>query len=517
METSYGANSLGAPILGVVTLLPLLGALVIALLPKRSVDAIRWTAVAVAGLDLLLMMVVVAAFDPSVQGYQLIERWVWAPDLGLEYYLGVDGISYLLFWLTAVLSFVAVVYSFGNVDRRHKEYFAALLVLQTGMLGVFVALDLFLFYVFFELTLVPMALLIGVWGHGRRLYSAVKFFLYTLAGSLVMLAAIISIYVQTSLRPEGATLNHVDLLRLAPDWSFGFQAWMFWGFFFAFAVKMPLFPFHTWLPDAHVDAPTAGSIILAGILLKMGGYGFLRWLVPLSPEASQSFAWIPITLSAIAIIYGAYITLVQRDLKKLIAYSSVATMGFVVMGIFVFNQQGMQGAILQMVSHGLISGALFLGVGVVYERLHTREIAQLGGLASLMGPFTAIFVVLSLGNLGLPGLSAFVAEVLVTVGVFLKEPWLAVPVYFYIIVSAAYMLWMVARVFYLGQPRDNRPLPPMHLYQEAAPLIGLTLLSVMLGVWAAPFLTPTEPAVLGLLDYLGVPADAGTALNAFRK
>jgi NADH-quinone oxidoreductase subunit M len=352
-----------------------------------------------------------------------------------------------------------------------------------------------------------------------------------------MLAAIISIYAQTSGGPGGPTLNWVDLMGIAPNWSPGFQAWMFWGFFFAFAVKMPLFPFHTWLPDAHVDAPTAGSIILAGVLLKMGGYGFLRWLIPLSPEASRRFAWVPITLSVIAILYGAYITLVQRDLKKLIAYSSVATMGFVVLGIFLFNTQGMQGAVLQMVSHGFISGALFLGVGVIYERLHTREIARLGGLASVMGPFTALFILLSLGNLGMPGLSAFVGEVLVTVGAFLRHPWLAVPVYAYIIVSAAYMLWMVARVFYLKAPVQEAPdspaatteahdagreatgpegrksLPPMHPWQEAAPLVGLALLSLVLGVWATPWLRTIDLPIAGLLNYLGVPPETGVAIS----
>ncbi len=511
--TLYGENALGFPILSITTLLPLIGALLIILLPKRATSAIRWTAIAVAGLDLLLMLVVLAAYNSETAGLQLVERFEWAPRLGLEYYLGLDGISVLLYFLTSLLTLVAVVYSYSFVEHRLKEYYVSLLVLETGMLGVFVALDLLLFYVFFELTLIPMALLIGVWGHGRKLYSAMKFFLYTLAGSLVMLAAIITIFVRTSSAESGPTLNYVDLLQVAPSWSVGFQTWMFFGFFFAFAVKMPLFPFHTWLPDAHVDAPTAGSILLAGVLLKMGGYGFLRWLIPLSPQASRDLAWFPIALSVIAILYGAYITLVQRDLKKLIAYSSVASMGFVVLGIFTFNPQGWQGAIVQMVSHGFISGALFLGVGVIYERLHTREIARMGGLANLMGPFTALFVLLSLANLGLPGMSAFVAEILVTLAAFRVNPWLAVPVYAYIIVSAAYMLWMVARVFYLGRPQGEHAMPPMRLWQEAIPLVGLALLSVWLGVWATPFLETTEPAVAGLLDYLGVPTQTGTAFT----
>lgn len=507
----YGDNTLGFPLLTLVTLLPALGALLLVLIPSRNANAVRWAAVAISGVDLLLMLVVLAAYRRGEAGLQLVDRFEWAPSLGLEYYLGLDGLGVLLFFLTSLLSFVGVVYSFGTVDERLKAYYASLLVLQTGMLGVFVALDLFLFYVFFELTLIPMALLIGIWGHGRKLYSAMKFFLYTLAGSLVMLAAIISVYVLTSRTPGGATLNYVDLLRQAPGWSHDFQLWMFWGFFFAFAVKMPLFPFHTWLPDAHVDAPTAGSIILAGVLLKMGGYGFLRWLIPLSPEASRSLAWVPITLSVIAILYGAYITLVQRDLKKLIAYSSVATMGFVVLGIFTFNTQGVQGAIVQMVSHGFISGALFLGVGVLYERMHTREIAKMGGIANVMGVFTALFVLLSLGNLGLPGMSAFVGEILVTVGAYQESPWLAIPVYAYIIVSAAYMLWMVARVFYLGKPEAGHEFRPLHPWQETAPLLGLALLSVLLGVWATPFLETSAPSVAGLLEYLGVPEDVGTA------
>lgn len=509
----YGENALGIPILSITTLLPLLGALVISFLPKSSASAIRWTAIAVAGVDLLLMLVVLASYRSNGTGFQLVERFEWAPGLGLEYYLGLDGISVLLFFLTSLLTLVAVVYSYSFIDYRLKEYYASLLVLETGMLGVFVALDLLIFYVFFELTLIPMALLIGVWGHGRKLYSAMKFFLYTLAGSLLMLAAIITVFVQTASGGTGLTLNYVDLLTIAPTWSPAFQTWMFFGFFFAFAVKMPLFPFHTWLPDAHVDAPTAGSVLLAGVLLKMGGYGFLRWLIPLSPQVSRDLAWLPIALSVVAILYGAYVTLVQRDLKKLIAYSSVASMGFVVLGIFTFTTQGVQGAIIQMVSHGLISGALFLGVGVIYERLHTREIAHLGGLANLMGPFTALFVLLALANLGLPGMSAFVAEILVTLGAFRVNPWLAVPVYAYIIVSAAYMLWMVARVFYLGRPQGEHEVPPMKTWEEAVPLLGLALLSIFLGVWATPFLQTTQPAVAGLLDYLGVPPQTGTAFT----
>ncbi|ACZ42438.1 proton-translocating NADH-quinone oxidoreductase, chain M [Thermobaculum terrenum ATCC BAA-798] len=510
---TYGTNQLGMPILTLTLLVPLASAILAALVPGDRKNTIRWIAVIGSGVNLMLAAIALASFRFGTDQIQLVERWIWAPSLNLQYYLGIDGISVLLYGLTALLSFIAIVYSFGVIDYRIKEYYVALLVLETGMLGVFVALDLLLFYVFFELTLIPMALLIGVWGHGRKLYSAVKFFLYTLAGSLIMLAAIASIYVHTSSIPNGPTLNYVDLLRIAPNWSYAWQVWMFWGFFFAFAIKVPLFPFHTWLPDAHVDAPTAGSILLAGVLLKMGGYGFLRWLLPLAPEASRDLAVIPITLSVIAILYGALVTLVQRDLKKLVAYSSVASMGFVVLGIFIFNLHGAQGAIVQMVSHGFISGALFLGVGVIYERLHTREIAKLGGLATLMGPFASLWVMLSLANLGLPGFSAFVGEVLVTLGTWLYKPWLAFPVYAYIILSAAYMLWMVARVFYLGKPESKVSLPPMNIYQEALPLVVLVGFSFVLGVWATPFLRATEPSLVTLLGHLGVSTAASIGIR----
>ncbi len=501
----YGTNAFGVPILSIITLLPSFGALVLALCPAGAHRLIRGIAVVASGVDLLLAVWVTLAFDRGASGFQFIERQVWAKSLNLQYYLGLDGISVLLFLLASLLTFAVVLYSLGPVQSRVKEFFAAVLVLETGMLGTFAALDLSLFYVFFELTLIPTALLIGVWGYGpRKRYSAAKFFIYTLAGSLVMLAAIITVYALTFSSPSGPTLNYVDLLRLAPSWSSGFQIWMFWGFFFVFAIKTPIVPFHTWLPDAYVDAPVAGVVLLSGVLAKMGAYGFIRWLVPLSPDASRDLAFIPVVLSIIGVVYAAYLALVQTDLKRLIAYSSVAGMGFAVLGIFVFNTQGIQGAIIQMVSHGFLSSALFIGCGIIYERFHTLEIRRLGGLGTLMGVFAAVFVIASLGNLGLPGLSAFVAEVLVTIGVFQGTPWLAVPVYFYIILSAAYMLWAVMRVFYLGRPSvESRP-TALSVYQEAVPLIGLTLLSLWLGVWATPFLDTTARSVAGLLSYLGV-------------
>lgn len=505
----YGNNALGIPLLTLVMLVPTVGAAAVSAVPSARRTLLERLALFFAVADLLLVLVLLGSYNWSAAGFQLVDRWVWAPSLGLSYYLGVDGLSVWLVPLTSLLSLIAVAYSGGLITDRVREYYAALLVLETGMLGVFLALDLSLFYVFFEVTLIPMALLIGVWGHGRKLYSAVKFFLYTLAGSLLMLAAIVAAYVATGTARQ-PTLSYPELAQAAPGWTWGFQMLMFWGFFFAFAIKTPLFPFHTWLPDAHVDAPTAGSVILAGVLLKMGGYGFLRWLLPLSPQASRDMAAVPITLSVIAILYGAYVTLMQRDLKKLVAYSSVASMGFVVLGIFTFTVQGVQGAIAQMVSHGLISGGLFLGVGAVYERLHTREIRRLGGLATRLGTFTAMFVALALGNLGLPGLSAFVGEVLVTLAAFQLSPWLAAAVYAYIILSAAYMLWMVARVFYLGAPSEDRPLPRLDRWREGAPLLTLVLLSVLLGVWSRPFLDATAPAVNDLLARVGSSVATGT-------
>lgn len=513
----YGTNSFGIPILSVIALLPALAALVIAIYPRSAPRAVHLTAIAASGIDLVLAVVVLLGFQRGTPRFQFIERQTWAPSLGLQYYLGVDGISVLLLFLASLMSFVCIIYAANRETDRLKEFFASILVLETGTIGTFISLDLSLFYVFFELTLIPTALLIGIWGDGpRKARSAMKFFLYTLAGSLVMLAAIISVYAATYGGPTGPTLNYVDLLQLAPNWSLGFQNWIFWGFFFAFAVKSPLFPFHTWLPDAYADAPVIGTVMLSAVMAKMGGYGFLRWLIPLSPEASRNLAFIPIALSIIGILYGGYLALGQRDLKRLLAYSSLAGMGFVVLGIFLLNTQGVQGSVIQMLSHGLISGALFLGAGMIYDRLGTREIPRMGGLATLMGPFATLFVILSLANLGLPGLSAFVSEILVTVGAFQTNGWLAVPVYFYVIVSAAYMLWMVARVFYLGRSTVEFKPQRFSLLRETAPLLGLTLLSVWIGMWASPFLQTTAASVSNLLNYVGTPTQFSSIFGMFR-
>lgn len=493
-------NSLGIPILSIITYLPLLGALILLIFVRNSDRLARWTALVTTGIAFILSIWVLLSFNPSETGMQFVERATWLPQIGIQYFLGIDGISVLFVFLTGLLSVIAIIASWDPIKVRVKEYFIALLVLETGMFGVFMALDFFVFYVFWELVLIPMALLIGVWGGGRRIYSAIKFFLYTLAGSLLMLVAIIALYFQHGAMTGEYTL---DVLRLAGVAYPGiFQFFVFFAFFLAFAIKVPLFPLHTWLPDAHVDAPTAGSVILAGILLKMGGYGFLRFALPILPEATHAFApWI-IGLSIIAIIYGAYVTLVQKDLKKLIAYSSVSHMGFVMLGIFVFNTAGMQGAVIQMFSHGLVTGGLFLVVGVIYERLHTRQIAELGGVATPMPAYGALAAIFMLASMGLPGMSGFIGEFLVLLGVFQTNIALAAVTALVVIVAAAYMLWMFQRVFFTGRPKDDHPLFDIS-WKEGLTLVPLAALTIAVGVYPGPILDLMAPAVQQILEQVG--------------
>jgi NADH-quinone oxidoreductase subunit M len=439
----------GLPLLTLVTFLPLVGALVIAFLPT---SAVRPAALTTALITWVVSLVMLLGFDPTGAEFQFEETADWIPLFGIQYKLGVDGLSLILVVLTTTLTWISLLASWGPIQTRIKEYMVSFLILEVGMIGVFVALDTFLFYIFWEIVLVPMYLIIGIWGGSNRIYATIKFVLYTLVGSLLMLVAIIA----TAFSFQAATgswqgaFSFTELRNFAGTQGFaeGLQIFAFLAFFLAFAIKVPMFPFHTWLPDAHVEAPTAGSVILAGILLKLGAYGFIRFAVPFYPDAAHTFAPAIIVLSVIAIIYGAIVALVQPDLKKLVAYSSVSHMGFVTLGIFVFQEQALQGAVLQMVNHGLITGALFLLVGVIYERTHDRTIAKMGGLAGPIPVWAAVFGFFVFASAGLPGLSGFVGEFLTLVGTFAAVPQAAVVATFVMILAAAYLLWMYQRVIF---------------------------------------------------------------------
>ncbi len=439
----------GVPILTLILLVPLLGALLIAFLPRHRHDLIRYVALAVALVTFGLSLALLASFDPAatgVGGFTFVENVPWIPAFGIDYTVGIDGISLVLVVLTTLLTWISILASFRPINERVKEYMISFLVLEVGMLGVFMALDLFLFYVFWEIVLVPMYLIIGIWGGPNRIYATLKFVLYTLIGSLLMLVAILA----TAFAYQSATGSWDGAFDYLTLRGFGFDTTLqiaaFLAFFLAFAIKVPMWPFHTWLPDAHVEAPTAGSVILAGVLLKLGGYGFIRFALPLFPDAAQTFAPLIVILSLIAIIYGAIVSIVQPDLKKLVAYSSVSHMGFVTLGIFVFQQQAMDGAVLQMVNHGLITGALFLCVGVIYERTHDRTIARMGGLAGRTPAYAAIFGFFMLASVGLPGLAGFVGEFLVFVGTFAVSPLAAAIAALVMVLGAVYLLWMFQRV-----------------------------------------------------------------------
>ncbi len=480
----------GIPILSLVVFLPLVGALV--LLALRNVEVVRWVALGSTLLALVASLPLWSAFDRSSHAFQFVERYDWIPTFNIEYSVGIDGISLLLVLLTTFLSPIVVGCSWRAIDKRVKEFMAAVLLMETAMLGVFVALDFVLFYVFWEAMLIPMYLIIGVWGGPNRIYAAIKFFLYTLAGSLLLLVAMIALYF------AGGHTFSIPALMGQP-YSPQFQFWVFLAFFIAFAVKVPMFPFHTWLPDAHVEAPTAGSVILASVLLKMGGYGFIRFCLPMLPQASALFTPLILILSVVAIIYGAYMALAQADLKKLIAYSSVSHMGFVMLGLFVFTAQGVEGAMLQMINHGITTGALFLCVGMVYDRTHSRQIADYGGLAKTMPIYATMLVIFSLSSLGLPGTNSFVGEFLVLLGAFITRPVFAVAASLGIILAAVYMLWMVQRVaFGVANPK-NAGHPDLNL-RELATVVPLVVAVFWIGVYPAPLLDVLHASVDHLLD-----------------
>ena len=494
-------NISGAPILSLVTFLPLAGALFIAFLSREAVQNIRYTALWTSLITFVISLLIWINFDPATSGFQFIEERDWLGPI--KYKMGVDGISMLFVILTTFLMPLCILASWEAIEDRVKEYMIAFLVLETLMIGVFCALDLVLFYLFFEGGLIPMFLIIGVWGGPRRVYASFKFFLYTFLGSVLMLLAMMAMYWH-------AGTTDIPTLMQA-KFPADMQFWLWLAFFASFAVKMPMWPVHTWLPDAHVEAPTAGSVILAGILLKMGGYGFLRFSLPMFPDASADLAPFVFALSVVAIVASSLIALVQEDMKKLIAYSSVAHMGFVTMGIFTFTQQGIDGAIFQMLSHGLISSALFLCVGVVYDRLHTREIAAYGGIVERMPIYAAIFMVFTMGNVGLPGTSGFVGEFLTLLSSFKVNTWVAFIATSGVILSAAYALYLYRRVVFGPLEKPSLKALTDVSPREIAILAPLVILTILFGFYPAPILDVTAVSVKALVSSLEAASQAATA------
>ncbi|AEH88136.1 NADH-quinone oxidoreductase subunit M [Mesorhizobium opportunistum] len=494
------------PILSLVTFLPLVGVLLILFINDDSENArrnIRAIALLTTTFTFIISLFIWTGFDNSQAGFQFVEKAAWL-DSGISYHMGVDGISMLFVILTTFLMPLCILASWESIEKRVKAYMVAFLLLETLMIGVFCALDIVLFYVFFEAGLIPMFIIIGVWGGKRRVYASFKFFLYTLAGSVLMLLAIMAMFYQSGTTDIPTLLTH--------SFPANMQIWLWLAFFASFAVKMPMWPVHTWLPDAHVEAPTAGSVILAAILLKMGGYGFLRFSLPMFPLASEMFAPLVFTLSVVAIIYTSLVALMQEDMKKLIAYSSVAHMGFVTMGIFAMNQEGVQGAIFQMLSHGLVSGALFLCVGVIYDRMHTREIDAYGGLVNNMPKYATVFMVFTMANVGLPGTSGFVGEFLTMLGVFRVNTWVAFFAATGVILSAAYALWLYRRVIFGALTKDSLKglldLSP----REKAIIYPLVVLVIFFGVYPAPVFDATAQSVKSLVT--NVTASIGAAQTA---
>lgn len=488
------------PLLSLVLLTPLAGMLVLLFLPAANRKLIRIWANVAGFLGFLASLPLAVHFDKNIAGFQFMEDFNWIPFLGARYTLGIDGISLLLVMLTTVTSFLAILCSWSAVEDRLKSYYSMLLLLETGMIGVFLALDFFLFYVFWEVVLVPMYFLIGVWGGPRKLYAAIKFFLYTLTGSVLMLVAMLVLYFQYHQQFGVYTFNIQELLRITLPAAT--QQWVFWLLFFGFAIKVPMFPFHTWLPDAHTEAPTAGSVILAAVLLKMGTYGFLRFSLPLLPDASGSveIVRILVILSLIGILYGALVSLVQQDWKKLVAYSSVSHLGFCTLGIFALNPNGIAGSVIQQINHGISTGMLFLIVGVIYERRHTREIAEYGGLAHVMPKFATVFAFAMLSSAGLPMLNGFVGEFTIMQGAFEANPLWAAAAVLGVVLGAAYLLWLYQRTM-LGQvtnPR-NLGLPDLNL-REMLVFAPLIVWALWIGIYPKPYFEILEKPVAEIVE-----------------
>jgi NADH-quinone oxidoreductase subunit M len=502
-------NVLGFPILSLITFLPLLAVLVLLCVGRERIRVLRNVAFLFSLVTFVVSLWIPAHYDPTTAAVQFVERASWIPSLGVHYFMGLDGISLWLLMLTTFLSPIAILCSYESIKQRAKEYYIFLLILETGMLGVFLALDFFLFYVFWEVMLVPMYFLIGVWGSDRRLYSAIKFFLYTLFGSVIMLLGILAVYFYAGAQTGRHTFDVLELMRVAypnaPLFTllgvpFSFQDLVWLAFALSFAIKVPMFPFHTWLPDAHTDAPTAGSVILAGVLLKMGTYGFIRFNLPMFPEASKHFVPLVFTLAIVAIIYGAMVCMVQPDMKRLIAYSSVSHMGFVMLGMFAFNLQGVQGSVLQMINHGLSTGGLFLVVGLIYDRRHTRLISELGGLSRQMPVYATLFAIIMLASMGLPGLNGFIGEFLILIGAFQVHWWWGALAVTGIILGAAYMLWLYQRTMF-GEitKEENKTLPDLRP-REIATLVPIIVFCFVIGLYPAPFLKAMEVSVTNVIQ-----------------
>ena len=468
-------------------------------------DYARWLALISTGVIFVLSLTLFIDFDSAKAGFQFVEKAPWFVGYDINYHVGIDGLSLWLVVLTTFLMPICIACSWESIKTRVPEFMALFLILEALVIGTFIALDLLLFYLFFEAVLIPMYLIIGIWGGQNRIYAAYKFFLYTLAGSVLFLLALLYLYFTFG------TTDIPTLIAQAPSLGLKVQQWLWVALFASFAVKVPMWPVHTWLPDAHVQAPTAGSVILAGILLKLGAYGFLRFSLPMLPEASHYFADFVFALSVIAVVYTSLVALVQEDMKKLIAYSSVAHMGFVTLGIFSFTQQGIDGAIFQMISHGVVSGALFLCVGVVYDRMHTREIAQYGGAANVMPYFAAFFMVFSMASAGLPATSGFVGEILVLVGTYKAAPWAAVIAATGLILGAAYMLWLYRRVMFGEITNPHVAEMPDAKVREWLYFVPLILSVLWLGIHPTGVTKAISPVTKQLLEQIARPADSTAA------
>ncbi len=491
---------IGQHILTVLTFLPLAGSVAIVFIPRQNTQRIRWTALGFSLATFALSVYLFFAFKGGQVGLQFQEFHHWIASPPINYHLGIDGLSLLLILLTGFLTPLAILISWTSIQVRAKEFFLFLLALETGMIGVFVSMDLFLFFVFWETMLIPMYFLIGVWGHERRIYAAVKFILYTMVGSALMLVGILYLYTVTGSLDFQVILSKLSMTPalLSPS----AEKWLFLAFFLAFAIKVPMFPLHTWLPDAHVEAPTAGSVILAGVLLKMGTYGMLRFCLPLFPHAAHEFAPLASILAIIGIIYGSLVAMVQPDLKKLVAYSSVAHLGFVVLGIFAFNVTSIEGAIYQMCNHGVSTGALFILVGILYERRHTRLIKQFGGLATVIPVYSTLFLIVALSSLGLPMLNGFVGEFLIIVGVFHAHVIYAVFAAVGVVLAAVYLLWMYQRVFY-GEVthEENKHILDLNV-REKIILITMVAVILLMGIYPQPFLRRLDTSTLQVVERL---------------